>query len=173
MRELAESRPVSVFLAVAALAVGGCESDAAETAEMQSGRADTAPSAITSADMDALRSAFLEAMEAGDFAAAAALYVPDAVFHHADGTKSRGTAEIEQHLAASAEGVTMSDVSLTPNDFGGGPAIAWETGTFSATVTPQGGEPMPVSHNYLVVVERQPDGSLLLVQDAEWPAPEA
>lgn len=165
MRMPLEFRTVASLLAVPFLAMAACGGG-----ETGSDGTDAAPAAITSAEMDDLRSGFLDAMEADDFATAATFYAEDAVFHHADGTKSRGRSQIEQHLAASGEGVTMSDVSLTPSDMGAGATMAWETGTFSATATPPGGEAMPVSSNYLVVVERQPDGRLLVVQDAEWPA---
>lgn len=172
MRVTLKSGAIPLLAAVASLAIGGCGGDASESAELQSGPSDPSAAAITSADMDAFRSAFLDAVLAGDFAGAAAMYTPDAVYHHQDGTKSRGRTEIEQYLAASFGGVTMSDATLTPNDMGGGAGVAWETGELSATMTPEDGEPMPLSSNYLVVVERQADGRVLLVQDAEWMAPE-
>lgn len=171
MNTPSEFRPVIVLFAAASMVVAACAAQDTEPGAMDSAQANAATAEITSADLDVLRSAFLDAMEANDFATAAGFYAEDAVFHHADGTKSRGRAEIQQHLTASGEGVTMTDVSLTPTDMGGGARLAWETGTFSGTITPQGGEPMAVSSNYLVVVERQPDGSLLLVQDAEWAPP--
>lgn len=159
------SRFLTLFLALGAVSLTACAEGDMPADDAQA----SAPAPITMAEVDALRTTFHEAMLAGDAGTAAAQYAEDAVFHNADGTKTRGRGEIQAALAE-ASGM-LSDVVLTPRRTEMGMMYGFETGTVTGTMADETGSAMPVSLTYLVVFERQPDGSLKIVQDAEWAAP--
>ncbi len=107
--------------------------------------------------VDQVRAAWVEAAQAGDAAAVSALYTDDAVMVGADGNEARGRAAIQDALAAQFG--MLSDLSIQVADFGTEDGVAYETGTFSQTMTPAGGEAASMSGRYMVVLLHQDDGS--------------
>lgn len=101
-----------------------------------------------------------QALNAGDQAALAALYAPDAVVIGPDGSATTGAQAIAHMLLGNRNpAVSYSDISIVPD---GGPTVvgdvAYGTGSYTQTITPQGGQAMPMSARYLVVMRRQADG---------------
>ena len=121
---------------------------------------------ISSAEVTTLRTSFTDAVGRKDGAAVAALYADDAMIHEVDGRISEGRAAIVQSTTEFLN--SMSEMMLTPGSSESSGDLAYETGTFAGTFTPAGGQPTPVTGKYLVVIRREADGSLRIVQDASW-----
>jgi uncharacterized protein (TIGR02246 family) len=119
------------------------------------------------AAIDGVRSAYEQALNSGDQAGLAALYAPDAMSIAPDGSATTGAQAIAETIFGDPS-VSYSDLSIMPD---GGPTVvgdvAYETGTYTQTMTPEGGQAMPVSGRYLVVLRRQADGSWKLVRGAD------
>jgi len=91
----------------------------------------------------------------------AALYVDSAITLLADGTVSRGRAEIEQRLAAQmANGSPQLSVSVIDTQTGGDTAVA--IGTWRLKVTPEGADPVERSGHWMGAYEHQADGWKLM-----------
>jgi uncharacterized protein (TIGR02246 family) len=109
------------------------------------------------AAVDQVRTAWFELAAQDDAAGVAALYASDAVLVDAEGTVARGPAEIE---AFWAQGFPVaSDLQSEVLEFRAAGDVAYETGTYSQTITIPDMDAMTVSGNYAVVSEQQADGS--------------
>lgn len=143
------SGTIRVFVVGAvAAALAGCAAPAPEMVDT---------TAEDLAAINALRSAWVTAHNAGDASALAGLYTADAV-EAPDGAPSvMGTAAIEQMFAERfAAGSATATVTAAETEVSGD--WGFDRGTFSATLTPAEGEPMQESGRYLVIVQRTDDG---------------
>lgn len=106
-------------------------------------------------EIDRIREEWIRAARAGDAAAVAALYTDDARMVGAGNPSMEGRQAIQEGL--SFEGVT--DMEITSEDTVVGADLAADWGSFSQTVQTPDGEEQTVNGRYLVVVERQDDGT--------------
>ena len=127
---------------------------ACEAAEDMEDDADDLTPAEVRAEMDAVRSTWMEAAAADDAAAVAALYAEDAVLVDQYGVQHAGRAAIEAFFAESF--AAGSDVSTEVTWFGSTEGAAFESGTWSQTVEGPDG-PMAMSGTYVVVSVRGED----------------
>ena len=126
-----------------------------------------APGADTATDstaVAAVNEAWGKAYAAGDAAALAALYTEDAAVNPPGAPQARGHAAIQEFFAtdtaaSKAAGITMN---LSPQrDSGMSGALAWESGTFTAT--DQSGATVDTG-KYITVLKKT-DGKWLIVRD--------
>lgn len=153
-------RSLAVLLAVAPL-VAGCAAG---------------PGPITQADrdaIDAVRTAYQDAIAAGDVARMSALYTDDAVEMPPNMPIREGKAAIETAAGGQPQ---PSAFSLTPVETDGVGDLAYDRGTFSYTVSLEGmPEPMTETGKYLVLLRKQTDGSWLMttsIWNSDTPLPE-
>jgi uncharacterized protein (TIGR02246 family) len=101
---------------------------------------------------------FSELYSRGDAAAIAALYSEDAIVFPPGAEMVKGRQAIAEFWKATRDsGVT--DVALTTVDVGESGDLAYEVGTALLTVQPPGREPTTASAKYVVVWQRETDGS--------------
>jgi uncharacterized protein (TIGR02246 family) len=137
-------------LAIFALFIPACQPPAQEMAPARSAEQ-------VQADMEAMRTTWLDLANAGDAAGVAALYTDDVVYLDPYGGVHRGRAAVEgyytQSLARSSGWELQIEESVTHGDMVAG------YGTWSGTaMAPEGAAPMSgMWHNVSVY---QPDGSL-------------
>lgn len=145
----------SAFLALA-LSVGAlaCQPPAEEEGVPETA-VDTA--AIT-ATLDSMRSAYEEAVSAGDFDAQAGIYAPDAIYS----VPGRPPVEGRSAIRALIEETTPPGATLQiePMDFRVlGPDWLYEIGTGTFSFTPEGAEEaVQATSSYLVVFHRTEEG---------------
>ncbi len=126
--------------------------------------------ADATAAIDSLRSMVQRAYNQGDRALLASAYADDAIEIGPDGSIAHGGQAMADAAMADTT-MRVSDLKISPDE--GGTTVvgdvAYESGTFTETVTPAaaGAKPMQVSGRYLVVLRRQPDGSWKIARDAD------
>lgn len=105
----------------------------------------------------ALRQAVVDAIEAGDAAAYAALCTEDVRLLHSDTPLVTGRDELQAHNAAIFEVVSVTRLELTPVHIYGVGDLAYEVGTQELAIEP---EPPGFSSNrkYVHVLRRGPTG---------------
>jgi uncharacterized protein (TIGR02246 family) len=107
---------------------------------------------------------FMEAFEAGDAAAVAALYTEDAVVLPPDSPMITGRAGIEEFwgelMKAGVKGVNLETLRLA-----GSTDLLHEIGRATITARPAEGEPVTQLVKYVVVWERDPAGEWALAVD--------
>ena len=94
---------------------------------------------LSAADLESLaglRLALIDAIEAGDATAYAALCTEDVQLLHADSPLITGRQELETHNAAIFEAVTVANLDLTPVDVYGVGDLAYEVGTQDLSIEP-------------------------------------
>lgn len=142
------ARSILLPVAVLALAVAACQGGAGPLSD-----ADVAA-------IEELRTEFVAAILSGDAAAVAALYTEDGMELPPNEAAREGRAGIE--AAMEADG-TVTAFQLTGLEVDGQGDLAYDRGTYSATVSIEGmPEPMSDSGKYIVIVRKQADGSWLL-----------
>jgi ketosteroid isomerase-like protein len=131
---------------------------------------------ITQADrdaIDAVRTAFRDAVQAGDVAGMLATYTDDVVEMPPNMPMRSGKAAAE--AAASSE-PQASEFTLIPLETEGVGDLAYDRGTFSFMMSVEGmPEPMTETGKYVVLLRKQPDGSWLmsaLIWNSDTPLPE-
>jgi uncharacterized protein (TIGR02246 family) len=126
------------------------------------------PAASTdSAPINEIRTKFQAAYNAGDAAAVAALYADDGVTQPDHAPAVSGKANIEKAMQEAFSQAAMN-IAITPTDTEVNGDVAHEHGTFTTTVTPKaGGAPMTSEGKYLVIIERQADGTWKIVHDID------
>lgn len=161
MRDLATIRSGSVLVLLASIAMVGCQP--AETGKMEGTAIDTA--AVMSS-LDSLRQAFVEAYNAADTAAIAAMFTEDAVVLPSGAPPVRGRDSIAASFArewargAQMDELTALETTLINSDW------VMEYGDVQITVTPQDADQgRTMDGSYLVVLHRTADG-WKLVRDA-------
>jgi uncharacterized protein (TIGR02246 family) len=104
-----------------------------------------------------------DAFNAKNAAKVAALYMEDATVNPPNEPAVQGRKNIQAWVQkAIDEG--MSNLVLTPTESAISGSIAYEAGTYSATVTPPGGKPVADKGKYVVVL-KQAGGNWLLAHD--------
>lgn len=127
---------LAVGLAILAAACQPTEQQAGEPADERAATVDTA---AIEATFDSMRTAFQDAVAAGDFEAQAAIYAEDAIFGPPMEPPVRGRDAIRAVLERTTPpGATLE---IRPMDFRIlGPDVVYEYGTSTATFTPPGAE---------------------------------
>lgn len=139
----------SPFLAVGLAVLATCQAPPAEEPMMS---AEEVRAAI-----DQVRSSWFEHAAQDDAAGVAALYAADAIVVGGDGTVVRGPAEIEAYWSEMFP--MASDLTSEVLEFRSAGQVAYETGSYSQTLTMPDMDPMTMSGNYAVVSTHQADGS--------------
>ncbi|MDX6480972.1 MAG: hypothetical protein QOG85_1482 [Gaiellaceae bacterium] len=104
------------------------------------------------------RADFVAALRAGDAAAASALYADDAKLIAPSAELLRGRTAIESFWRAGLE-VGVCDAELESLELGIEEGLAYEIGRYALTVEPADGASVVDHGTYLLVHERQADGS--------------
>lgn len=113
---------------------------------------------------------FLNALEAGDGKAFAALFAPEGIeLPSASGDVAKGRAAIaaDEHDAAKAARITSGSIHTTNVYLDG--AVAYETGTYSFVFVTSGKPARTVYGRYFEVWEKQKDGAWLIKVDCGFP----
>ena len=152
------------FLLFPALLIVACDAGVEEQGMAEGAAEQPATPAMepaaTQADVDQVRDAWVDGALAGDAAAVASLYSTDAVYGMPTGEMIRGRQAIQEALDFSL----LADLEVTGSARTEGADVVSEFGTYTQTIQPPEGEPMTVNGTYLVVLERQADGSWAIVQ---------
>lgn len=120
----------------------------------------------------ALGQAYNEAVLAGDAAAIAAMYTEDATEMPPHMVARQGRAAIQQAYEGMPLMTTFTMASSQVEGFGD---LAYDRGTWTATMEMEGMEPYQDAGKYLVVCEKQADGSWLMkvaMWNSDTPLPE-
>lgn len=155
------------------IAIAACQNTGSQQANAPAdtmGGAMAAAVPANPAAIDSLREAYTRAAEAGDVDAMVGFFTDDAVLLGADGKVYNGANELRSYMSDTT--MVASNIQVHnengPNFSGD---VAWESGTFSQSLTPKkGGKAMTVKGNYLVVLRRQSDGSWKIVAEADIPS---
>jgi uncharacterized protein (TIGR02246 family) len=144
---LKQTMPIAISAAVLAVACGGGGVQPAATTQ-----ADLAP-------INAVRTAFQTAYNAGDAAALAALYTDDAISlpdHH---EAIQGKAAIQRYYEDEIFKQYTVTIAIMPGDTEINGNLAHEHGTYTIAVTPRaGGDKMTDDGKYVVILKRGADG---------------
>jgi len=131
--------------------------------------------AIRPADIDAIdsvRTAYVDAIKSGDAAAVLALYTDDIVEMPPNMPVRDGKSDVE---AAAGTDPRPTSFSLTPVETNGVGNLAYDRGTYAASMMVEGmDEPMTDMGKYLVLLRKQPDGSWLIsevIWNSDLPVP--
>ena len=145
----------TLVVALVAWGMVGCQPEAGGEPE---GAVATVDTAAIMATLDSMRSAFEEAVRAGDFQAQAAIYAPDAVYSPPGMPPVSGRDSIRAVL----ERTTPPDATLEiePMDIRIlAPDWLYEFGTGTLSFTPEGAEEaVRTSSTYLVLFRLTPEG---------------
>ena len=150
------------------LALAACEAPEAEM-EATEEEAPATMTPATEADIAQVRDEWVRMAEANDPAGLAALYAEDAVMVAPTGELVEGRQAIQQAHTPMLEAMASVDISSTGTVLGS--HVSTDMGTFSQMVQTPDGEQTMEGH-YIVVLERQDDGSWQIVQQlSAFPAP--
>jgi uncharacterized protein (TIGR02246 family) len=116
------------------------------------------------AAIEAANAKFSEAFARGDTKALAAMYTSDAIALPPDTEMVRGNEAIGEFWNASRKG-GVRDAKLTTVEVSRSGDFAYEVGTVSLTIQPEGKESTTARAKYVVVWKRQADGSWKLHRD--------
>jgi uncharacterized protein (TIGR02246 family) len=120
--------------------------------------------AETRAAIEEANTKFSKAFERGDSKALASMYTSDAIVFPPDSEMVRGNEAIGEFWKTTRNsGVTSA--TLTTLDVGRSGDIAYEVGTVSLTIQPEGKPTTTVAAKYVVVWKRHADGSWKLHRD--------
>jgi uncharacterized protein (TIGR02246 family) len=119
-----------------------------------------------------LDQAFVKAVKAGDLAALAELYAPDAVLYPPDEMMAKGPdgirASFEKFLGAN----TVTDMQLTYDNSGTTGNLSWASGQFKMTMTPKaGGDAQTFEGRFTSIATRKAGKWLYVVDHASAPMP--
>lgn len=143
---------------------------ACETGEMDESAAASAPAsevaapideAAVEADLSEIREGWVRAAKANDAATVASYYTEDARFVSGEGELAEGRQAIQQALAPGFE--ALQDLQVTSTDLVVGADMVSDMGRFTQTLQTPEGETQEISGTYVVVLRRQPDGTLKIV----------
>ena len=143
--------------------------DEAETGEAMA----VTPSdpAAANAAVAQLRDAWVAAANRDDAAAIGAMYTEDAILIGADGVVNNGRAAIQSALAAQLP--ATSDLKVTEATAAVSGDVRYETGTYTQRFQTPGGTQTDLSGAYLVVTQKQSDGTWKIVRHGSWANPPA
>jgi uncharacterized protein (TIGR02246 family) len=111
-----------------------------------------------SAELLAVRTAFVDALNSRDAARLGSLYAPDAIVALSDGRTLHGAGEIGAHFERTSSSSAAGTLTLTPARFDASGEIRSETGTTMETSPNDGAPSTVVTGAYVVIYSRQPDG---------------
>jgi len=114
--------------------------------------------------IEAANARFTQAFERGDARALAGMYTPDAIVFPPDSQMVRGSTAIGQFWKALRDS-GATNVSLTTLEVGASGNLAYEVGTATLTMQPEGKERTTSVVKYVVVWKRQRNGSWKLHRD--------
>jgi len=114
--------------------------------------------------IDALRDQYTIAFNSSDAAATAASFTDDAIVMEANQASVEGKQAIQAMFEAMFKANAVK-ISLTPAETQVAGDWAYERGAAAITVTPKAGKPIEQSLRYVVILNRQPDGSWKLYRD--------
>ena len=112
-------------------------------------------------EITANNSRFDAAIADGDPAGVAALYTEDARLLAPGATAMRGRQEIENFWKGAIEGLGIRASTLETVEVEERDDLAYEVGSFSLQLQPEGQAASTAMGKYLVIHRRQPDGSWL------------
>ena len=117
--------------------------------------------------IEASKQTLVAAFKAGDGAAAAAVYAPDALVMPPNEATMQGADGISQGLAGMFQQVAMPAMTMTIADLTVSGDYAFENGTYEWTIQPKaaGAPAMNDKGKYLSVWQKQSDGSWKLLRD--------
>jgi uncharacterized protein (TIGR02246 family) len=156
------TRPVAGAAAALVVAALGCAPAPAPPADQP---ADTTPaaaapdSAALAAVSDSLRAAYEQAVIAGDAAALAALYAPDAWVMDPDVPTTRGRDSIRAAFERSFRAATFSNMDIEQLEMVPMGDYLLTIGTSIVTVRPRGGQATEERNRWVAVTRRQADGT--------------
>ncbi|MDY6765115.1 MAG: nuclear transport factor 2 family protein [Halobacteria archaeon] len=108
--------------------------------------------------LNQLRDEYVEAENSGDVDGILSLFSDDIVVMGPESPPVRGLDAsrefMEGFLDAFDVNIELSSEEIVVDD-----ELAYDWGTVSGTIVPEGGEPQPVDNTYLIVYQRDPDGS--------------
>lgn len=154
------------FTAVALIVLMGCAPQTGEKAAADSGAAAVVDPAAARAAIDAANARASEALSKGDVESWLTLYKSDAIVLPPNQPAWRGIDGMRAGAQAMLNEVAISGVTLTADDVKMSGDFAVETGTYAMTMTPKkGGKAVNDKGKYVVVWERQADGSWKALRD--------
>jgi uncharacterized protein (TIGR02246 family) len=116
-------------------------------------------------EIEASNARFVDAMNRGDTVGMYADFARDAVLMMNGSPALRGRVAITQTLNRMMTQATLKDPKFHIDDVILGGDLAIETGSYDWTVVPKQGKPVPDKGKYVVVWQRQADGSLKIIRD--------
>ena len=126
------------------------------------------PEPMSEAGYTAMRNAFVDTYMRQDPAGAVVFYSDDAVLYGLDGSAHSGKAAIEAEFTTMME-TGMDSLGFVSESFEASGDVATDQGTFiMRTLDPEFREATRQSGGYKVNIERQADGSFMIVQDSVW-----
>jgi uncharacterized protein (TIGR02246 family) len=111
-----------------------------------------------SVELNAVRAAFVEALNDRDAVRLAALYAPDAIVVLSDGRTLHGAGEIGAHFERASASRAGGTLTLTPARFDSSGEVRSETGTTVETSRADSAGGTAVTGAYVVIYSRQADG---------------
>ncbi|MCH7567303.1 MAG: SgcJ/EcaC family oxidoreductase [Nitrospirae bacterium] len=117
------------------------------------------PAGLSEADraaIEATSKAFVEGVNAKDWAAVAATYTEDAALMPPNGPSVEGRANIQAFVEAFPP---ISDFNFEIIEVEGQGDMAYVRGTYTMTITPEGGDPITDTGKYIEIRKKQADGS--------------
>ncbi len=155
------------LVAIPALLVMACGQSGSGEIEM----AMTDVAALRS-EVEAVNVKYVEAYNAGDAAALAALYTEDGTVLPSSGERIVGPSAIEAFRAEEFMEYSAQVLTATTLDVGAAGDLGYEIGTWTVALVMVGGEEVESEGTYVVVWKRTADGSLKLLVDT-WSEKEA
>lgn len=156
----------TIVAAVALLALLGCAPQSGEKAKADSAAMAAADPAAARSAIEAANARAAEALNKGDIESWLTLYKSDAVVLPPNQPAWRGIDGMRAGAQAMLNEVAISGAALNVEDVKVSGDFAVETGTYTMTMTPKkGGKAMNDRGKYIVVWERQADGSWKAIRD--------
>ena len=125
----------------------------------------TEPAALSEADkaaIEATTKAFVEGVNAKDWAAVAATYTKDGVIMPPNGPAVEGRANVQAFLEAFPP---LSAFNLVNAEVEGLGDMAYVRGAYTMTITPEGADPVTDTGKFIEIRKKQADGSWPLYLD--------
>jgi uncharacterized protein (TIGR02246 family) len=152
------NRHLCVFLVALGLVSGGCSAPAAKS------NPDADRAAINS-----VRDQFIAAYKGADADRIAGLYAANAVAMPGDQPTLNGRNEIAKHERDQFSQASVGDVQIKSDEMQLMGDFAFDRGTFSVSMMPKtaGATPIMQTGRYLVILQRQGDGSWKVIEDID------
>ena len=152
-----------LFLGIAVLSSMACT----EGGNTTTPASDLDASAVRAA-IDVVRIQYMAASMASDAARVAGLYSEDAIVLYPNRAAIVGQPEILEYFTAFFGEVTLDRFQLNSDEIQIAGAWAFDRGTYDLRVVPRaGGEPIEDHGKYLVILQRQVDGSWKVARDMD------